>query len=79
MATLDTAAGVVLIDLDAVLVAPPERDLWALAHEDPGVLDAQCARTGVRYVHELRGIHRDTADSRNSLDGLRHYIGASDQ
>jgi hypothetical protein len=33
--TITTADGVVLIDWDTALIAPPERDLWALADEDP--------------------------------------------
>jgi spectinomycin phosphotransferase/16S rRNA (guanine(1405)-N(7))-methyltransferase len=45
--TIDTAGGVVLIDWDTALLAPPERDLWALADEDVAVLDAYAARTGV--------------------------------
>lgn len=45
--TIDTAGGVVLIDWDTVSIAPPERDLWALAEQDPEILDQYTARTGI--------------------------------
>jgi spectinomycin phosphotransferase len=45
--TIDTASGVVLIDWDTALLAPPERDLWILINEDPGIADAYTACTGV--------------------------------
>jgi hypothetical protein len=44
--TIDTDAGIVLIDWDTLLVAPPERDLWSLHDEDPDVLDVYRAHTG---------------------------------
>ncbi|MFN0282898.1 MAG: phosphotransferase [Kineosporiaceae bacterium] len=44
--TIATDTGVVLIDWDTLLVAPPERDLWALHQEDPEVLDVYRALTG---------------------------------
>jgi hypothetical protein len=44
--TITTADGVVLIDWDTTLVAPPERDLWSLADEDARVLDDYRQRTG---------------------------------
>jgi spectinomycin phosphotransferase len=44
--TITTSSGVVLIDWDTTLVAPPERDLWALAAEDPQVLADYTDRTG---------------------------------
>ena len=46
--TIHTDAGVVLIDWDTVLVAPPERDLWSLHYEDPDVLDTYRSLTGCR-------------------------------
>ena len=45
--TIDTADGVVLIDWDTALVAPPERDLWALAEQDAEILHQYAERTGV--------------------------------
>ena len=44
--TIDTAGGLVLVDWDTVRLAPPERDLWSLADEDPSILDAYEERTG---------------------------------
>ena len=43
---LKTPAGLVLVDWESALMAPPERDLWALAETDPGLLDAYSAATG---------------------------------
>ena len=43
---LKTPAGLVLVDWESALLAPPERDLWALAESDPGVLGAYSAATG---------------------------------
>jgi spectinomycin phosphotransferase len=34
------------VDWESALLAPPERDLWALAESDPGLLDAYRAATG---------------------------------
>ena len=45
--TIDTDEGVVLIDWDTVLVAPPERDLWAMVGENPQTIDDYRERTGV--------------------------------
>jgi spectinomycin phosphotransferase len=56
--TITTAAGVVLIDWDTTLVAPPERDLWALAHDDPAILDDYRARTGVAPRPEVADLYR---------------------
>jgi spectinomycin phosphotransferase/16S rRNA (guanine(1405)-N(7))-methyltransferase len=44
--TMLTPSGWVLVDWDTALVAPPERDLWAMAGEDPAVLDAYAAASG---------------------------------
>ena len=45
--TINTASGVVLIDWDTALLAPAERDLWALIEEDPRIADDYARRTGV--------------------------------
>jgi hypothetical protein len=45
--TIATAAGPVLIDWDTTLVAPPERDVWMLADEDPAIVAAYTEHTGV--------------------------------
>lgn len=44
---LKTPAGLVLVDWESALLAPPERDLWALAEPDPGLLDAYSAATAI--------------------------------
>jgi hypothetical protein len=44
--TIVTADGVVLVDWDTALLAPPERDLWMVVGDDPTVLDAYTAATG---------------------------------
>ena len=36
-----------LIDWDTALLAPPERDLWTIAGDDGGVVDAYTAATGI--------------------------------
>jgi hypothetical protein len=41
-----TADGLVLVDWDTTLVAPPERDLWDLAGDDASLLDYYAAATG---------------------------------
>ncbi len=46
--TIVTDAGVVLVDWDTCLLAPPERDVWLVAGDDPGILDAYGQRTGRR-------------------------------
>jgi spectinomycin phosphotransferase/16S rRNA (guanine(1405)-N(7))-methyltransferase len=45
--TIATDRGVVLIDWDTALVAPPERDLWMLVGEEPRILRDYAARRGV--------------------------------
>ena len=44
--TITTAQGVMLVDWDTALIAPPERDLWWLTREDAGVGAAYERRTG---------------------------------
>ena len=50
--TIGTASGVMLIDWDTVLVAPPERDLWSLAAEDPAITADYAAMTGTTTNHD---------------------------
>lgn len=44
--TIDTGEGVALIDWDTALIAPPERDLWALVAEDPSIAAEYTRRSG---------------------------------
>ena len=44
--TIRTTSGPVLIDWDTALLAPPERDLWALVGEDPQIVEEYGRRTG---------------------------------
>lgn len=43
---LVTPSGLVLVDWDTTLAAPPERDLWDLASDNPALLDYYTAATG---------------------------------
>lgn len=55
---LKTPAGLVLVDWESALLAPPERDLWALAESDPGLLDAYSAATGTAIDTDALALHR---------------------
>lgn len=56
--TIDTAAGVVLIDWDTTLLAPPERDLWMLLEEDSLIAEQYTARTCVAVEPEVVQLYR---------------------
>lgn len=45
--TIVTEGGVVLIDWDTALRAPPERDLWMLIDEEPAIAEDYAQRTGI--------------------------------
>lgn len=53
-----TPAGLVLVDWDTVLLAPPERDLWFMADGDPSVLDYYARATGVRIDPDALSLYR---------------------
>jgi spectinomycin phosphotransferase len=55
--TITTAAGPVLIDWETALLAPPERDLWGMAAEDPRTLEDYEARTGVATDHDAVALY----------------------
>jgi len=55
---LKTPAGFVFVDWESALLAAPERDLWALAESDPGVLDAYSAATGTAIDTDTLALHR---------------------
>ena len=56
--TIDTTDGVVLIDWDTALIAPPERDLWWFAGEEPACLGHYLACTGVEPRPEILELYR---------------------
>ena len=63
--TMHTQSGLVLIDWDTVLIAPPERDLWSLESGDGAVTQAYTAATGTRprsFMMEMYRIKWDLAD-----------------
>lgn len=68
---LKTPAGFVFVDWESALLAPPERDLWALAESDPGVLDAYRAATGTAIDTDALALHRMWYD----LAEISGYVG----
>jgi thiamine kinase-like enzyme len=56
--TMVTPDGLVLVDWDATLLAPPERDLWHLASEDASLLDYYAAATGIRIDGAALSLYR---------------------
>jgi spectinomycin phosphotransferase/16S rRNA (guanine(1405)-N(7))-methyltransferase len=97
--TMLTADGWRLLDWDTVLVAPPERDLWALDTGDGSVPAAYAAATGVAPLPELIEFYRmgwdvkdmaydaarffrphaDSADDRETWDGLTSLVRRADE
>jgi len=64
-------AGYVLVDWDTVLLAPPERDLWALAESDPAIPAAYSAATGTAVDPDAMMLYRLWYD----LAEIAGYIG----
>lgn len=63
--TLQASSGMMLIDWDTALVAPPERDLWSLASGDVGEFDDYTAASGNTprpLMMDLYRIRWDLAD-----------------
>ena len=56
--TIATPSGIVLIDWDTALIAPPERDLWSLAAEDPSIVAEYKAATGTVTNRESMELYR---------------------
>ena len=72
--TINTAGGVVLIDWDTALLAPPERDLWALIDEDPEIALDYTQRTGVAVDDLAVRLYRlwwDLCEIALFVDGFR--------
>jgi hypothetical protein len=80
--TMLTRDGWVLVDWDTALLAPPERDLWALDPGDGSVLRAYAAATGATArppMLELYRIRWDLADLAVTASGFaRPHDGSSD-
>lgn len=55
---LVTTGGLVLVDWDTILVAPPERDLCDLAEDDVSLLDRYSAATGIEIDDEALSLYR---------------------
>lgn len=56
--TIDTADGVVLIDWDTALLAPPERDLWMLIDDKLDIAEEYTTRTGVAIDDQAVALYR---------------------
>ena len=64
----------VLVDWDTCLLAPPERDVWLVAGEEPGILGAYEERTGSTLDARLLEAYRlrwDLADVASFAADLR--------
>jgi spectinomycin phosphotransferase len=55
---MTTADGLVLVDWDTILLAPPERDLWHLANDDRSVLHRYAAATGTEIDGQALTLYR---------------------
>jgi Phosphotransferase enzyme family len=55
---MTTPGGLVLVDWDTVLLAPPERDLWDIAGDDQSLLDRYTGATGVQIDPEALALYR---------------------
>lgn len=69
--TLVTSTGLMLIDWESALVAPPERDLWGLAEHDESVLAWYTAATGVEIDRAALSLYRLWYD----LAEISGYLG----
>jgi len=66
-----TSTGLVLIDWDTALLAPPERDLWTLAEDDATLLDRYSAATGRELDRDALSFYRLWFD----LAEIGQYLG----
>ena len=60
--TMSTPQGLVLVDWDTALLAPPERDLWTIAGDDRSVLNAYMTATGRTTFDDTVTCYRLTWD-----------------
>jgi spectinomycin phosphotransferase len=56
--TIATTSGLKLIDWDTVQIAPPERDLWSLAAEDPSIVADYAAMAGTITNRDSMELYR---------------------
>jgi hypothetical protein len=63
--------GLMLIDWDTVLRAPPERDIWTLADGDPHIVDAYETTTGITLLEDTLALYRLRWD----LTEISIYVG----
>lgn len=75
---LKTPAGCVFVDWESALLAPPERDLWALAESDPGLLDAYSAATATAIDTDALALYRMWYDLAEISGYIRWFRGAHD-
>jgi hypothetical protein len=75
---LKTPAGLVLVDWESALLAPPERDLWALAESDPGLLDVYSAATGTAIDTGALALYRMWYDLAEISLYIRWFRGSHD-
>ena len=75
---LKTPAGLVFVDWESALLAPPERDLWSLAESDPGLLDAYTAATGTDIDTDALALHRMWFDLAEISLYVRWFRGSHD-
>ncbi|HEX5190119.1 MAG TPA: phosphotransferase [Streptosporangiaceae bacterium] len=68
---MTTSRGLVLVDWDTALLAPPERDLWHLADDDPSVLQRYTAATGTAIDSQALTLYRLWWD----LAEIGEYLG----
>ena len=55
---ITTASGLVLVDWDTTLLAPPERDLWHLADQDRSLLPRYTAASGIQIDDQALTLYR---------------------
>lgn len=60
--TMLTPAGLMLIDWDMVLLAPPERDLWILEFGDGSVIGVYAEATGTTPLRSILDLYRTRWD-----------------